>query len=122
MAIPLDLKLGPDGDLVVAGGDLVIAYDLDGIAQMADLTLSMILGEWFADKSLGVDWFGQVFIKSPDLVAIAAMLRAELLTVPGIVSVASLAVAVNAQRRATVTFTAVTDLGVLTDQTVTVSQ
>ena len=77
----------PAGDLDVSTGSFQTLTGPEYAAQKIRQRFKLFLGEWFLDQSLGVPWFTQVFVKNPNLDAIRALFRAELLKVPGIVSV-----------------------------------
>lgn len=111
MANAIDIALGPDGDLDTTTGDLRIVYDLDGIAQLVQLAICTVLGEWFADKSIGFDWFGLVFVKDPNLVKIRAALVDVILGVQSMQSVDTLNIQVFDDRSARVDFTATSTYG-----------
>jgi hypothetical protein len=113
----LDFALDANGDLAIGGGDFSLVADLAGIEQLADIALSTVLGEWFADQSLGVDWFGVILVKNPNLIVARAILRAALLAVPGVISVDELDITIDKTRRATITWSATTDLGALVSTT-----
>ena len=82
-----DLKLEPQSwDLELSGSALTLSDDASGqtAAQAVGVRLKLILGEWFLDTRLGVDYFGMAFVKNPNLAAIEAMLQAAILDTPGI--------------------------------------
>ena len=82
-----DLKLEPQSwDLDLSGSALTLSDDASGetATQAVGVRLKLILGEWFLDTRLGVDYFGTAFVKSPNLAAIEAMIQAAILDTPGI--------------------------------------
>jgi hypothetical protein len=112
----LDLLLDPDtGDLVVTD-DLQFARGKTGIAQRVKLSLQLVLGEWFLDQSKGVDWFGQILVKNPNVLAIRQIIAQTILGVPGVSALNSLDIAYNNQTRiGSITFSVDTDFGLLED-------
>ena len=46
-----------DGDVVRSGGRAVILDDRETLKQRVEHRLSLVLGEWSYDKTLGLDWF-----------------------------------------------------------------
>lgn len=112
------LKLDADGDLIVDGTGLhTIGDDANEvIAQSIRTRLGFFKGEWFLDELRGVPWLQSILMKAPDLVAVRATLRATIAATPGVLDVPSLVIAFDAAARSlSVTFTATTDAGVLSD-------
>jgi hypothetical protein len=74
----------------------------------------MWLGEWFADREVGVDYRGKVLVRNPELLGIRAEFRAVLLATPGIKSVPEMEVTYDAAARdLSVSFRALSDVGEL---------
>lgn len=106
-----EIALGPDGDWALVRG-------LDAIVQDAHTALSFIRGEWFLDTTFGFGLLDTVLVKSPSVDLIRAEVRRVLLTVTGIVAVASVDVTLDrATRLARVQWSASTDVGELLNQT-----
>lgn len=74
-----------DVELDGTGGDQVFAYDVDGIESDVKSAWLQVKGEWFLNLEEGVDWFGKVFVKNPDLGDIRAEFKRVALTCPGVV-------------------------------------
>jgi hypothetical protein len=74
------------GDVVLDGtdGDQQFVYDVDGIASDVVSAWKQVKGEWFLNLEEGVDWFGKVFVKNPDLGDIRNEFRRVALTCPGV--------------------------------------
>jgi hypothetical protein len=97
--MPRDIAIDPStGDLMVSNGDLVYNSGLEGVASdlisrlktfgpgtMPDGT--KVEGEHFLDTSIGVDYWGKVFVKGANLPEIEQMFRQVALDTPGIVEV-----------------------------------
>ena len=82
-----DLKLEPQSwDLDLSVNFLNLTDDASGgtATQAVGVRLRLILGEWFLDTRLGVDYFGTAFVKNPNLAAVEAMIQAAILDTPGI--------------------------------------
>jgi hypothetical protein len=79
----MDLKL-TGNRLTIAHGDLVLVDGLEAIAQHVTARLGFFLGEWFLDRSLGVDYYGQVFVKNPEMPKIKDLMRSVILGTPGV--------------------------------------
>ena len=110
-----DLKLDPQTwDLDLSGTALNLTDDASGetATQAVGVRLKLILGEWFLDTRLGVDYFGTAFVKNPNLAAIEAMIQAAILDTPGIARIVSYTqVFDRAGRQLTVTCTLLDDQG-----------
>ena len=57
----IDLKLDSSHDLFFDGLDLSLVNEGAEVAQSGKIRLLFILGEWFLDYLLGVDWFDNLF-------------------------------------------------------------
>jgi hypothetical protein len=76
--------------------------------------LGIWLGEWFLDTTLGIDYYGQVFVKNPNLSTINAMLLTAILTTPGVTLVTAYGFTPNfITRTLAVTFSCQTTNGVI---------
>ncbi len=100
-------------DLLLVGGDLVLTGDSTAAIRQDILTaLRTFLGEWFMDLAIGVDFYGTILVKSPNQGKIDAILIAQILAVPGVLSLNAYRFLVNfTARKLTVTFTAQTTSG-----------
>lgn len=86
----IDLRIGPDSDLVITGQDLALVSGPEATAQHARMRLQTWLAETPYDRNAGVPW-RQVLLQrgTPDGV-IDATLRGVLLATPGVTRVDSL--------------------------------
>lgn len=109
-----DLRLTEDGDLALAGGDLVLVSGQDAIVQDLRMALRFFAGEWFANQDAGVPYFEQVLVKNPNVTQLRGVFRAAVLGRPGVKELLSLELDVDpALRTLGVTFKVSTDLGEL---------
>lgn len=107
-----DLKLDAFGDLVVENGDLALVGGLDALRQDAETRLKLVLSEWFLAVSKGVDWFGEILVKNPNMARVEAIFRQELLDTPGITGVLEMPLSFDhASRALSGSFRATSDLG-----------
>lgn len=61
MGIPFDLKLGPNNDLIMDDGDLVLTTTRTEIAaQTLGITLNTYRGEWFLNTNFGVPYLQEI--------------------------------------------------------------
>lgn len=111
-----DLKIDPTtGDLFITpDGKLALTNDVTGesLCQLIRIKLRMVLGEWFMDNTLGIDYFGQVFVKHPDLTKIQSMFKSVILSTPGVSGLIAYTQTLNTATRAlTITATIKADTG-----------
>ncbi|MBU6429422.1 MAG: hypothetical protein KGR26_10455 [Cyanobacteria bacterium REEB65] len=113
--MPPDLKLDPQTwDLDLSGSTLNLTDDASGdtATQAVGIRLKLILGEWFLDTRIGMDYFGTVFVKNPNLAAIEAMIQAAILDTPSIARIVNFSqVFDRTARQLTVTCTLLDDEG-----------
>jgi hypothetical protein len=116
--IARDLSVDGTGDLLVVGGDLVMTYDIDGIAQDIKATLLLFQGEWFLAPDQGIPYFGSVLVKNPNLAVIRGIFRRAIKGVLGVVDVLSIQLKfVGPNRQLQITHSTQTNSGII-DQTV----
>lgn len=97
-----------------ARGGIALTSGIDAIRQDIELRLSLLLGEWFLNATLGFPLFERVLVKSPNLSAIRDLFSAKIAEVPGVLAVLSLTLnRIAATRKLSVSFTVSTDLGEL---------
>lgn len=98
-----DLKIDPTtGDLMQgANGDLVLTDDASGetTAQLVRIALRTFAGEWFLNTDLGVDYFGTILVKNPDLGAVQLAIQDCMLGVPGVAGITSYAQSFDSTNR-----------------------
>lgn len=95
---PIDIALGPDGDLDLSSGGLAFTRGLPAIAQGCRIALQMFAGEWFLDPTAGMPWLPNQHVREDaallggkfDVGKTIAAARRALLAVPGVASVPSL--------------------------------
>jgi hypothetical protein len=105
-------------ELVIVNGDLVMVSGADAIRQDVTLALGTFVGEWFLDETVGVLDFETVFAKSPDKEAITARFKSKIAARRGVKEVTAIAVAFDGTtRKLTVTWSALTDVGLLDGST-----
>lgn len=88
-----DLLLTQDGDLFVSdNGDVEFT---DSVAQAIIIRLKWFLGEWRINKTYGVPYYDEVFVKNPSTALLEDRLRTEILTVEGVASVDNVSVSID---------------------------
>lgn len=80
--------LGPDllldrqtHDLKFVDGDLVLSAD---VAQAVKVRTLFFEGEWFLDRSAGIPYFAEVFVKPVNLDLVATLFRDAIVNTPGV--------------------------------------
>lgn len=121
MAGKVDLKLDPiTNDLAIENSDLQVVKDLDWLVQSVKVKFQTFKGEWFLNTTVGLDYFGLVFIKGPNLNLIDNMHKFGLLEYDEITEILSFSSSLNKQvRELTVEFIADSIFGVI-NQTITI--
>jgi hypothetical protein len=117
LSIDLDKTSSTYQDLLIENGDLVLTSDAnpDGtnpIQQDIRQKIGTFLGEWFNDNTIGVDYYGQIFVKNPDQSKVDAIIQNIIRTAPGVTLLTSYAASVNSVTRVlTLSFVAQTTQG-----------
>jgi len=111
-----DLRLTDTGDLYIGDdGDLEIITGLDAIRQDLTLRLQTFRGEWFLDERVGIPYFQDILVKSPDINVIRSIFREAILTTDGVVAIDDLTLDYEgATRKLSISFSAQTTSGTLT--------
>ncbi len=90
MAKIIGVAVKPYNDVeFTADGNLRLVYDAEAVGQHARQRITFFLGEWFLDRSIGVDWFGRAFGRQGEKIAAVAdgMLKREILDTPGVTEI-----------------------------------
>lgn len=112
-----NLALDDTGDLYEKNGQIQQVTSLDEAAQAIACDMRTFLGEYWLDKGLGVPYYTVVFVKSIDLSIIKTLLKNHILKNKYVTEVTKFVfVTDTANRSATVTFSALTTYGEITDQ------
>lgn len=104
-------------DLLIINGDLTLTADINPVGTNPILqailqNLSMYLGEWFLNNTLGLPWFQQILVKAPDQSKIDAIFSNSIMGTPGVLQLMQYSFAVSlTQRTLSVSFIAQTTTG-----------
>jgi len=93
-----DLLLAESGQLYVWGGDLHLVGGVDAIAQECKTAMELWQGEYILDATAGLPWHDLLTKGVPES-TIAASVRAQLLTVPGVAGVENITITADHQSR-----------------------
>lgn len=108
----IDLKLGPDGDLELAGADIASVDGAEEVAQGLKLALRSVKGEYILDQRAGLDLFGLVLGKSVPVLRDAEIKR-EILATPDVAELRAYSAIQTPDRELIVTLEAVASDGTL---------
>lgn len=107
-----DLLLDPVTGDIKFTTDVHVVSGPAAVGQAIDLRLSLVLGEWWLDPTLGVDWFGEILVKAPNLARIETELRTVVEETLGVDKVLAFSVALDrATRILSASYTVSTALG-----------
>lgn len=99
----VDLEIGDDNDLVMYEDGPRFISGLAGVRQNIRTALQLFLGEWFMDTSIGMAWFQELLgdpSKGSDRDAkIRTAITKEILSVPDVISITSLAMVFDERKR-----------------------
>ena len=114
----LSTEIGDDEwDLLInkdSNFDLPFVTGIDYLVQKARIKLQFFLGEWFLDTTLGVDWYGVINVKNPNLVDIDNLLKLTITEIEGISKLTKWQSSFNLQQRKySIVFVADSDFGEL---------
>lgn len=96
--------------------DFALVSDIGEVAEHMESRLRTFLGEWFLDTRAGVDWFGTVLVKAPDLRLIEIEIRQAVLGTQYVIGIQDGTFSMDLDRPARslrVEFVALTEFGAL---------
>ena len=95
-----DIKLDADGDLFLDDSDsLVLVENSEAIAQQLSIRFKFSLDEWFLDTRIGVPFFQEILVKSPNFTRVRGIYRQLILTTPGIESIEEFSLTLDSPTR-----------------------
>jgi hypothetical protein len=102
----MDWKLS-SGDLDTLNGDIAWVTGADAVAQHCLIRLRTFLGEYWLNQNIGIDYFGKVLVKNPNLVVVQSIFKKTILGTPGVIAILSFSMSLDKTLRTlTVTFRA----------------
>jgi hypothetical protein len=108
----MDILLNSLGDIDVTNNEIILVTENDAIAQHLSIRLKTFLGEWFLNTNIGMPYFEEFLVKSPNKLVLDSRIREAVLETPGIVSVDSIEYSLDPVTRAlSIAFTATLDSG-----------
>lgn len=80
----MDIRLADNGDIDLTDGVLSLTTGREAVAQRLRQAISMFFGEWFLDKTRGIPYVQQVFVKNPNPVVIDTVFKRTILEEPAV--------------------------------------
>lgn len=104
------------GDAAFQNGAIPVTDEArQSVAQRLTILLSTFKAEWFIDQDYGIDYIGQVVGRKRSKSAIDTLFQSAILSEPLVKSIASFSSDIGSDRKYSVTFTAITDTGEITE-------
>jgi hypothetical protein len=101
-------------DIAFVDGDFVSVDGIEAIAQEIKIAIRNFKDDWFLDLDDGIDYFGDVFKKHPDIAVIDTTLKDTILGIDRVVKFTKYDLKIdNATRELKFDFEVLTDLGLL---------
>lgn len=95
-----DLTLNKESwDIELSGQDMAFTSDSEAIQQHLEQRLKTFYQEWFLDRRVGVPYFQQVLVKSPDPIVLDSVFKAVIVNTPGVTELLSFALETNRSTR-----------------------
>lgn len=76
-----DIKLDTSGDIEFRDGDILL---VDSVIQAVTIKLKWFFNEWRFGPDYGIDYYGEYFVKDPDLDLIEGEMRSQIEEVDGV--------------------------------------
>ena len=84
-----------DLQLVGAALSLVASNSIAETVQELNARFGFNKGEWFMDQNQGFPYFAAVYVKNPDVNALASLFKNMILATPGVASISAFTIALN---------------------------
>jgi hypothetical protein len=95
----MDWKLDSNDDLDTEDGDIAWVTGADAVAQHCTIRLRTVLGEYWLNQNIGIDYFGKVLVKNPNMVVVQSIFRRTILGTPGVIALLSFSMSLNRTTR-----------------------
>lgn len=93
------LRVIPKGDLALINGTTAPIKQGACARQRISITLDIFLGEWFLDLRIGIPYFRDILIHSPNAETVRSVIRKGIMSAPGIVDVPELTIVLDTTAR-----------------------
>lgn len=92
----MDILLDKDGDITLIDADIVLT---ESVCQKISIRLRWFLNEWKFNRSFGLPFYDEIFVKQYDIDDVKQILEEEILSVDEVCEVNSLEANVNIESR-----------------------
>ena len=82
-----DLRLGSNHDLLIVNNDFDFVYNIDKVRQNLKIRLQSFINDWYLDITDGIDYYGIIFVKDPDMNLIDSVIKTIILETDGIIEI-----------------------------------
>ncbi|MEE8299288.1 MAG: hypothetical protein V3R67_07910 [Thermodesulfobacteriota bacterium] len=108
------ILLDINGDLDITNGNITLTTGVVATKQRLQQKFRLFAEEWFLDKSRGLPYFTQMFVKNPNPVILDALFKREIITDPAVIELQEFDLTLDGSLRTlTLTFKALTEDGVI---------
>jgi hypothetical protein len=94
-----DLKMNNNDDLAIENQSFQLIAGTEQIAQKVKIRLRTFQGEWFLDQQLGVDYYGQIYVKNPNINDVVNQFVIAINDTPGIEEILTFDLELNPETR-----------------------
>lgn len=102
------LLIENDNNLNIVNHDLAFTDTVSlYVSQKLRIKLSFFLAEWYLNKTIGLPYFDQIFIKNPDINFIEDLFKVKILEIPEVKELTSLTLEFQ-ERTLLITFSLIT--------------
>ena len=92
----------------MSSGRFLVRQGREAIAQKVAIRLGTYRGEWFLDTTFGVPWREDILVRNPDLSAIGALIRSEIVKTEGVIGIRTFDLDLTDDRKLLIDFVAET--------------
>lgn len=109
-----DLAITDDGDIAIKDYDFYLVTGIKAIRQQLLIRFNFFLAEWFLDIDFGIPYYQDIFVKSPNWIAVNSIFKNTILTTPNVISLKTYNLSFDASiRKLSLKFQALTTEGIL---------
>lgn len=106
------IKLDDNGDIDTTNNEVTLTSGLEATEQRLRQRLNLFFQEWFLDRTRGIPYIQQIFVKRPVPAVVDTIFKTEILRDPAVLELQQFELDLDtATRILTLTFRALTDDG-----------
>jgi hypothetical protein len=106
-----DFLMDSNGDKAVVNGDFATIADGAAVPQGVAIRVRFMLGEYYLDQEIGVDYLNKILVKNPDPLIVREILREAIAATPDVTEVIGAALQLASDRTATIDYSVMTTFG-----------